>query len=237
VTQIELLPCPWCGTVPVGCEHRDVTGEGYYGVECRQCQDVFCGAHGDDVATVHAAWNTRTATPTRSDTREQAAASPSAVGEVTDAMTYAGLLALRDVGYHDETIDTEHMKIAIAAALSSQAPKPASAGGELDAIELHPATKMLVHNFALALAAKLAAAEKKYGYGDNWARLDWADECREHLREHVEKGDPRDVAAYCAFLWFHGERTAIAAEADTATKGEPWVCPAGFCERHGVIHV
>jgi hypothetical protein len=73
--------------------------------------------------------------------------------------------------------------------------------------ELHPLTVNLVVRFARALAAKLAAAEKKYGYSDGWRSPDWMDECRQKLMEHIEKGDPRDVAAYCAFLWHHGEST------------------------------
>lgn len=74
---------------------------------------------------------------------------------------------------------------------------------------LHPHTVNLVARFAAALADKLAKAERKYGYSDGWADADWMDECRAKLIEHVAKGDPRDVAAYCAFLWHHNERTAI----------------------------
>lgn len=73
---------------------------------------------------------------------------------------------------------------------------------------LHPHTANLVARFAEALAEKLAKAERKYGYSDGWASPDWMDECRAKLMEHVAKGDPRDVAAYCAFLWHHNERTA-----------------------------
>lgn len=36
------------------------------------------------------------------------------------------------------------------------------------------------------------------------------------LAEHVAKGDPRDVAAYCAFAWHHGWSTAEAATPATA---------------------
>lgn len=78
--------------------------------------------------------------------------------------------------------------------------------------ELHPATARLVARFAEALSEKLAAAEKKYGYGDGWADADWMDECRAKLLEHIKKGDPRDVAAYCAFLWHHGESTSGAGD-------------------------
>ncbi|OIQ64934.1 hypothetical protein GALL_535120 [mine drainage metagenome] len=74
---------------------------------------------------------------------------------------------------------------------------------------MHPRTADLVLRFSSALAKKLGAAQRKYGYGDGWAENDWMDECREQLLEHVRKGDPRDVAAYCAFLWHHGERTDL----------------------------
>jgi hypothetical protein len=73
---------------------------------------------------------------------------------------------------------------------------------------LHPDTFLLLERFAVALEDKLSAAETKYGYSNGWLSADWMDECRAKLREHVEKGDPRDVAAYCAFLWHHNESTA-----------------------------
>lgn len=69
-------------------------------------------------------------------------------------------------------------------------------------------TTLLVSRFARALAEKLYSAQCKYGYSDGWKRDDWMDECRAKLVEHIAKGDPRDVAAYCAFLWHHGESTA-----------------------------
>jgi hypothetical protein len=76
---------------------------------------------------------------------------------------------------------------------------------------LHPKTADLVARFARALSEKLAVAEVKYGYSDGWRDPAWMDECRTKLLEHVAKGDPRDVAAYCAFLWHHGEPTSGAA--------------------------
>ena len=72
---------------------------------------------------------------------------------------------------------------------------------------LMPATAKLVWDFAKALAEKLSAAEVKYGYGDSWATPDaedWPDpKCYTDLVKHLQKGDPRDVAIYCAFLWYH----------------------------------
>lgn len=79
--------------------------------------------------------------------------------------------------------------------------------------DLHPDTKSLVIRFAAALADKLHIAEKKYGYSDGWKTSGWVErgECAERLVAHVRKGDPRDVAAYCAFLWYHGASTALPA--------------------------
>lgn len=72
---------------------------------------------------------------------------------------------------------------------------------------LHADTANLVGLFAEALAFKLADAQEKRGYTNEWMRTDWMNICRTRLMEHLEKGDPRDVAAYCAFLWHHNEPT------------------------------
>ncbi|MDN7893822.1 hypothetical protein QZM93_35045, partial [Burkholderia cepacia] len=82
--------------------------------------------------------------------------------------------------------------------------------------ELHHDTAKLVRRFAHALGNKLLSAQRKYGYSDNWMRDDWADECRAELMRHIQKGDPRDVAAYCAFLWHHNESTAATAGQEAA---------------------
>ncbi len=74
---------------------------------------------------------------------------------------------------------------------------------------LHPDTKELVASFAEALAAKLRESEKKYGYNNAWKARGWFDSCRTQLLSHLYKGDPRDVAAYAAFLWHHKEPTFI----------------------------
>jgi hypothetical protein len=77
---------------------------------------------------------------------------------------------------------------------------------------LHPDTADLVARFAEALAQKLRKAEAKYGYSNKWKTdEDWRRECRQKLLDHMEKGDPRDVAAYCAFLWHHGWPTSMRA--------------------------
>jgi len=79
--------------------------------------------------------------------------------------------------------------------------------------DLNAMTRKLVKRFASALAEKLHKAEQKYGYGDGWLTKGWIEngECARKLHAHAAKGDPRDVAAYCAFLWYHGASTALPA--------------------------
>lgn len=74
---------------------------------------------------------------------------------------------------------------------------------------LHPDTKNLVRDFAEQMAAKLRTAELKYGYRNGWLTQEWEAECRQHMLDHIVKGDPRDVAIYCAFMWSRGWRTAL----------------------------
>ena len=73
--------------------------------------------------------------------------------------------------------------------------------------DLHPDTQKLVSDFSAALAEKLYKAQLKYGYSANWKNDDWQEECLKHFHQHIAKGDPRDVAAYCAFIWYHGWNT------------------------------
>lgn len=71
--------------------------------------------------------------------------------------------------------------------------------------QLNDNTKQLVISFANELARKLRSAEEKYGYTDGWRDDEWTkEECMEDFLNHVDKGDPRDVAIYCAFMWARG---------------------------------
>ncbi|MBU9532830.1 hypothetical protein KTE49_20560 [Burkholderia multivorans] len=47
------------------------------------------------------------------------------------------------------------------------------------------------------------------------------EEAAAELKGYIHKGDPRDVAAYCAFLWHHNESTAPA-PADERAAFEAW---------------
>lgn len=70
-----------------------------------------------------------------------------------------------------------------------------------DAEVKHP-DDVAVDQFAEVMKAKLADARAKGRSG--WQECDPA-ELSYMLREHVEKGDPRDVANFCMFLWSLGK--------------------------------
>ena len=78
----------------------------------------------------------------------------------------------------------------------------------------------LVARFSVALLEKLKAAREKYGFSrEHWRDTDWMESCQRSLVEHLAKGDPRDVAAYCAFMWHHGWKTA-AHPAESAIRAD-----------------
>lgn len=78
-----------------------------------------------------------------------------------------------------------------------------------ESLELHPQTDALIDQFAVALKDKLTKAQRKYGFTNNWVNSDWKEQCQAELLSHLDKGDPRDVAAYAAFCWFHGWSTKV----------------------------
>jgi hypothetical protein len=82
-----------------------------------------------------------------------------------------------------------------------------SAAPAAPAVAPHPDDEA-VDVFACAMKAKMAAARDKGRAG--WERIDPV-ELSIMLREHVEKGDPRDVANFCMMLWHHGARISDAA--------------------------
>ncbi|MGZ0007140.1 hypothetical protein [Burkholderia gladioli] len=75
------------------------------------------------------------------------------------------------------------------------------------------ADDVAVDEFAIEMKAKMAAARAKGRSG--WETLAPADLSR-MLREHVEKGDPRDVANFSMMLYHHGAPISAAADAGRA---------------------
>ncbi|WP_177314476.1 hypothetical protein [Burkholderia ubonensis] len=95
---------------------------------------------------------------------------------------------------------------ALAAYLRGHDRAPADAG---EAREPH-SDDVAVDSFAAVMKHKLALARDK-GRG-GWETCSPADLSR-MLREHVEKGDPRDVANFCMMLWHHGSPIVITSHA------------------------
>ncbi|MFT0768149.1 hypothetical protein R2465_04505 [Proteus mirabilis] len=75
--------------------------------------------------------------------------------------------------------------------------------------ELSENTANLVVKFAEAMAEKLHKSEKKYGYSDEWMANSWGLDCKNQFMRHIQKGDPVDVANYCAFMFYHGWSTIL----------------------------
>lgn len=69
---------------------------------------------------------------------------------------------------------------------------------------VHP-DDLAVDAFAAAMKAKLAEARAKGRGGWNGDESSMQQRLSEMLRDHVEKGDPRDVANFCMFLHQRGE--------------------------------
>jgi len=86
-----------------------------------------------------------------------------------------------------------------------QAAAPAEAREHVDDVA--------VDEFAIAMKAKMASARAKGRSG--WETCAPAELSR-MLREHVEKGDPRDVANFCMMLHHHGAPIGGAADAGEA---------------------
>lgn len=224
--KTELLPCPFCG--PKADEGSRVVllnereSDGYvrgYTVRCDHCGIELHDEYESDVV---AAWNRR------SSVQEAAPA-----GDLTETAKRIAWAHWRTVYPRDicntadrlwECLNDEN-RVGYLSAARAVAPAGVPEGVEdcighfTSPMGLHPDTALLVAQFASALAAKLHKAERKYGYSDGWRRGDWRDELVAKLVEHVHKGDPRDVAAYCAFAWHH--QWSVAPAAPTA-QGQGW---------------
>lgn len=94
--------------------------------------------------------------------------------------------------------------------------------------EQHP-DDMAVDSFALAMKVKLAEARAKGRSG--WQDKDDCPQQRlsDMLRNHVEKGDPRDVANFCMFLHQRGESILPAQEKAGPVAGDFHTMNSALC--------
>ena len=136
--------------------------------------------------------------PCKKDTVAPAAAAPTGFALVPlipdDAMQAAGAQAVR--------LDTTALNRiwtanAVFRAMVAAAQPTVAADAAAPSMPPHD-DDAAVERFAAEMKAKLAAARAKGRSG--WQQCNPSDLSR-MLREHVEKGDPRDVANFCMFLW------------------------------------
>lgn len=91
---------------------------------------------------------------------------------------------------------------------------------------LHPDTRELVLDFAGKMAKKLHKAQIKYGFTNGWRHPNWdtakgndqfedPTQCIIAFSRHIDKGDPVDVANYCAFMDWHGWSTEYHSQSNT----------------------
>jgi len=170
----------------------------------------LCGCHIAPQATAITQQNDGQAAPVPQDGDKRAAFEAHFRG-----LSHDMDFARNGEGYYED-FDTQRFWTGWQAALASNKAAAVAAREPVIPDELNPDTAKLVRRFARALANKLLSAQRKYGYGNSWLADDWQEKCREELQRHVAKGDPRDVAAYCAFMWHHDWST-------TATPPAPIV--------------
>ncbi|MGE9312868.1 hypothetical protein ACLOAU_14565 [Niabella sp. CJ426] len=73
--------------------------------------------------------------------------------------------------------------------------------------QLHPDSSNLLKHCFEELRLKMIKNQEKYGYGNEWLTEEWEQECRDNMMEHIQKGDPRDVAIYALFMMYRGWST------------------------------
>jgi len=125
------------------------------------------------------------------------------------------LRSMSDAGAFQNCTINDHAWIGPLAASGS------TAATDAQEEELKEPINDLVQRFSTALRLKLIASEEKYGWQNGWLNDDWSDDLRRDIRKHLEKGDPRDVAAYCAFAWHHGWSLSGAAAVSPASPDYP----------------
>ncbi|WP_186163401.1 hypothetical protein [Burkholderia gladioli] len=121
-----------------------------------------------------------------------------------------GIQAVKNVRDGIDTADEAIARLKVDIERCRELPPQAAAPAE--AREPH-SDDIAVDAFAAAMKAKMAAAHAKGRSG--WETCAPADLSR-MLREHVEKGDPRDVANFCMMLHHHGAPIGGAADAGEA---------------------
>ncbi len=241
----ELKPCPFCGSAPQVEPHE--TQEGSFTEARIWCDSIDCiGPHTtagylDDAVKQ---WNTR-ATPPQCDALSRDALVKKISAAMADGKDSGGYDTLLDMYAHIalKVIDCGVVVQEVSKVgeigwkpgpceqklLDDRqwSPSKARAARKLDESSVQEVQQPkgeaddlegLVARFSKRLLAKLKLARANGRSG--WGRDDWEEQCQQGLLRHLAKGDPRDVAAYCAFMDHHGWITK-APPAPTAEREAP----------------
>lgn len=179
----RLLPCPFCGSPARRIDFGVGSGENEGGscIECTGCQSSGAVEFGYKESFI-SNWN-----------RRALFAQPSRGGQ--DALVTA--LEVFERRRADIPYEVYEQVKAVCAAFAARQ----SVG------DRHP-DDLAVDAFAAAMKAKMAEARAKGRGGWEDPAQCSADDLTRMLRDHVEKGDPRDVANFCMMLHQRGEAIA-----------------------------
>ena len=190
--SVRLKPCPFCGSSEVICSNR---GDDDFAVTCKSCWAT--SPFGDSREFAMTAWNTRATLSQPADARER-------IARIIDPEAHEAY----DSAYRLKHQTAQMQWITRVNVSRAKADAIIAAGLVADEPVKNDPLEDLVTRFSAALLEKLKAAREKYGYrGELWRESDWEQDCQQGLLNHLAKGDPRDVAAYCAFMWYHGWST------------------------------
>ncbi|MDH0901420.1 Lar family restriction alleviation protein, partial [Comamonas aquatica] len=205
---INMLPCPMCGCSSINVKNEQPTdNSGGYFIECPDCgiSTSLRYACGDDpIPLLAEQWNRRATTQCLHQIAEPAAISEGEAFQALSELTNA--LRERHYGRMPSEVQAAYDKAwTIVFAGEKRAPVTQQAPAHPD--------DAAVDALAALMKAKLTEKRAK-GYGGWYDKTQCPQQrLSDMLRAHVDKGDPVDVANFCAMLSARGEGIAAAPQA------------------------
>ena len=201
----KLLPCPFCSNADISIKNENpMDNSGGYFIECPGCgaSTSLRFACGDDPTHLLAEqWNRRKASHCLHQIKEPATGLLQLIAEIDQHMR---------TEWNAGRLPAESWPTALASRVSAAV--AGSAATVHAAMPTQHPDDAAVDALAALMKAKLAKQRDK-GYG-GWDTDCSRERLSELLRNHVDKGDPVDVANFCAFLSARSEGIAPLAQAD-----------------------
>ncbi|MEN2430895.1 Lar family restriction alleviation protein [Comamonas sp. F1-6] len=201
----KLLPCPFCSNADISIKNENPKdNSGGYFIECPGCgaSTSLRFACGDDPTYLLAEqWNRRTTSHCLHQIQEPDTGLQQLIAEIDQHMRAEWNAGRLPAESWPTTLASRVSAAVAGSAATAHAAKPTQ----------HP-DDAAVDDLATLMKAKLAKQRDK-GYG-GWDTDCTRERLSELLRGHVEKGDPVDVANFCAFLSARCEGIAPLEQAD-----------------------